>query len=107
MSGAEEALKISLKYDKMNIDARNLLGLVYYETGEVVLALSHWVISVNYFSGLVLSILITRFNAFLALSYLLSSIRRSAINKYPFTNFGLSDKTFLSWIFVDGTSSDR
>lgn len=51
MSGAEEALKTSLKYDKMNIDARNLLGLIYYETGEVVLALSHWVVSVNYFSG--------------------------------------------------------
>ncbi len=51
LSGAEEALKNSLKYDKMNIDARNLLGLIYYETGEVVLALSHWVVSVNYFSG--------------------------------------------------------
>ena len=49
MSGAEEALKLSLKYDKMNIDARNLLGLVYYETGEIVQALSHWVVSVNYF----------------------------------------------------------
>lgn len=51
MSGAEEALKTSLRYDRMNIDARNLLGLIYYETGEIVLALSHWVISVNYFSG--------------------------------------------------------
>lgn len=51
MSGAEEALKLSLKYDKMNIDARNLLGLVYYETGEIVQALSHWVVSVNYFDG--------------------------------------------------------
>lgn len=51
MSGACEALKTALKYDKMNIDARNLLGLVYYETGEVALALSHWVVSVNHFSG--------------------------------------------------------
>ncbi|MGN0395589.1 MAG: tetratricopeptide repeat protein, partial [Coprococcus sp.] len=51
MSGAKEALKAALKYDKMNIDARNLLGLVYYETGEVVMALSHWVVSVNHFSG--------------------------------------------------------
>lgn len=51
MSGAKEALKTALKYDKMNIDARNLLGLVYYETGEVVMALSHWVVSVNHFSG--------------------------------------------------------
>lgn len=29
----------------MNIDARNLLGLVYYEMGETVNALSEWVIS--------------------------------------------------------------
>lgn len=51
MTGAEEALKLALKYDKMNIDARNLLGLVYYETGEIVQALSHWVVSVNYYDG--------------------------------------------------------
>lgn len=51
MTGAVDALKFSLKYDKMNIDARNLLGLVYYETGEIVEALSHWVVSVNYFDG--------------------------------------------------------
>lgn len=30
-----------------NIQARNLLGLVYFETGEVVSALSEWVISKN------------------------------------------------------------
>ncbi len=51
MTGAKDALLTALKYDKMNIDARNLLGLVYYETGEVVEALSQWVISVNYFNG--------------------------------------------------------
>ena len=28
-------------------EARNLLGLVYFETGEVVAALSEWVISKN------------------------------------------------------------
>ena len=28
MSGAEDALKTALKYDKLNIDARNLLGPV-------------------------------------------------------------------------------
>ena len=32
---------------KRNIRARNLLGLVYFETGEVVSALSEWVISKN------------------------------------------------------------
>lgn len=45
LSGAVEALKLSLRYNKMNIDARNLLGLVYYEMGETVNALSEWVIS--------------------------------------------------------------
>ena len=37
----------SLKLNKSNIQARNLLGLVYYECGEVVAALSEWVISKN------------------------------------------------------------
>lgn len=48
LTGAEEALKLSLRYYKANIDARNLLGLVYYETGQVVEALEEWVISSNY-----------------------------------------------------------
>ena len=47
MTGAAAALTVALKYDKMNIDARNLLGLIYYEVGEVVEALSQWVISKN------------------------------------------------------------
>lgn len=47
MSGAILCLKASLKIDKNNIKARNLLGLVYFEIGEVVLALSQWVISKN------------------------------------------------------------
>lgn len=47
LSGAVSCLKRSLKFNKENIDARNLLGLVYYETGEVVSALSEWVISKN------------------------------------------------------------
>lgn len=45
LSGAIACLKQSLMYDKRNIRARNLLGLVYFETGEVVSALSEWVIS--------------------------------------------------------------
>lgn len=48
LSGAVVSLKNSLKFDKNNIDARNLLGLVYYEMGEVVDALSEWVISRSY-----------------------------------------------------------
>lgn len=47
LSGAINCLKQSLTYNKANIQARNLLGLVYFETGEVVAALSEWVISKN------------------------------------------------------------
>ena len=47
LSGAVTCLKQSLKYNKKNIQARNLLGLVYYEMGEIVAALSEWVISKN------------------------------------------------------------
>ncbi len=47
LSGAINCLKQSLTYNKGNIQARNLLGLVYFETGEVVAALSEWVISKN------------------------------------------------------------
>ncbi len=48
LSGAIEALLVSLRYNKKNIMARNLIGLIYYEMGEQVTALSHWVMSVNY-----------------------------------------------------------
>src|SRR3712207_5420008 len=47
LSGAVDMLKRSLQLNKKNIDARNLLGLVYFETGEAVSALSEWVISNN------------------------------------------------------------
>ena len=47
LSGAISCLKQSLMYNKHNIQARNLLGLVYFETGEVVATLSEWVISKN------------------------------------------------------------
>ena len=50
MTGAVESLRQSVKLDKMNIAARNLLGLIYYETGEVVAALTEWVISKNLMS---------------------------------------------------------
>lgn len=48
LSGAIESLNMSLRYNKKNVMTRNLLGLIYYEMGEVVMALSHWVMSVNY-----------------------------------------------------------
>ena len=47
LSGAIGCLQQSLKFNKENIQARNLLGLCYYETGEVVSALCEWVISKN------------------------------------------------------------
>ena len=47
LSGAIETLIRSIKFDKKNIDARNLLGLVYFEIGETVLALRQWVVSKN------------------------------------------------------------
>ena len=36
LSGAIDMLQRSLKFNKLNIQARNLLGLVYFETGEAV-----------------------------------------------------------------------
>ena len=48
LTGAIDALNLALKYNKQNINARNLLGLIYYEMGETVLGLTQWVISCNY-----------------------------------------------------------
>lgn len=45
LSGAAECLRKSLRFYKANTQARNLLGLVYFEMGETVDALSEWVIS--------------------------------------------------------------
>lgn len=47
LSGAIISLKKSLGLNKKNTDARNLLGLIYYEMGETVDALAQWVISKN------------------------------------------------------------
>lgn len=47
LTGAVVSLRQSLKFNKNNLNARNLLGLVYFEMGEVVTALSEWVISKN------------------------------------------------------------
>jgi tetratricopeptide (TPR) repeat protein len=45
LTGAIELLVRSVKLNKQNIDARNLLGLVYFEIGETVLAFQQWVVS--------------------------------------------------------------
>ena len=47
LSGAIVSLRQSLKFNKNHVEARNLLGLVYFEMGEVVAAMSEWVISKN------------------------------------------------------------
>lgn len=47
LSGAALDLRRSLELNKHNIPARNLLGLIYYEVGEVVSALTEWIISKN------------------------------------------------------------
>lgn len=48
LTGAVTSLRQSLRINKKNIDARNLLGLVQFEMGEVVEALSQWILSRNY-----------------------------------------------------------
>lgn len=47
MSGAIVSLRSSLQFNRENIAARNLLGLVYYGIGEVPEALVEWIISKN------------------------------------------------------------
>lgn len=47
LAGAADTLRRSVKLNKRNIDARNLLGLVYFEMGETVQAFSEWVMSTN------------------------------------------------------------
>ena len=45
LHGAAESLSRSLRLYKMNTDARNLLGLVYYEMGDYSSAITEWSIS--------------------------------------------------------------
>lgn len=47
LSGAADVLQKSLRFNKYNTDARNLLGLVYFEVGQTVLAIKEWVLSKN------------------------------------------------------------
>ncbi len=47
LTGAVDCLKKSLRFDKYQMDARNLLGLIFYEMGETADALVQWVISMN------------------------------------------------------------
>lgn len=47
LSGAIYDLKLCLRLNRKHVDALNLLGLIYYEMGETVQALSMWVLSLN------------------------------------------------------------
>ena len=47
LSGSVASLRQCLKLNKNHIEARNLLGLVYFERGDVVAALSEWIMSKN------------------------------------------------------------
>ncbi len=47
LSGAAECLKRALQFNKYHTDARNLLGLIFYEMGETSDALVQWVVSVH------------------------------------------------------------
>lgn len=48
LSGAIRSLRQSLEFNKLNTNARNLLGIIYFEEGEIVSALSEWVISKHF-----------------------------------------------------------
>ena len=48
LTGAAEDLRQSLKLYKRNTQARNLLGLVYFEMGETINAMAEWVLSQHF-----------------------------------------------------------
>lgn len=48
LSGAMDTLSMCIRLQKNHIDARNLLGLIYWEIGEVGQAMKQWVISLSY-----------------------------------------------------------
>ena len=50
LSGAVQCLEVALRMYKGNINARNLLGLVYVEMGEYARGLAQWIISKNMLS---------------------------------------------------------
>lgn len=48
LSGAIESLTMCIRLQKNHIDAQNLLGLIYWEIGEVGQAIKHWIASNSY-----------------------------------------------------------
>ena len=43
LSGAQESLERAIEYDRTNIQARNLLGLIYYGRGQTGEAIAQWI----------------------------------------------------------------
>ncbi|NLM12413.1 MAG: tetratricopeptide repeat protein [Epulopiscium sp.] len=48
LTAAIDSLNKAIEFDKSNVEARNLLGLVYFEMGQVGQALTEWVISTHF-----------------------------------------------------------
>jgi tetratricopeptide (TPR) repeat protein len=48
LTAAIDSLTKAIEFDKTNIDARNLLGLIYFEMGQVGQALTEWIISTHF-----------------------------------------------------------
>ena len=47
LTGAVKSLEQSILFDKNNYIARNLLGLVYHEKGQIADALKQWIVSAS------------------------------------------------------------
>ena len=47
LSGAQESLERAIEYDRTNIQARNLLGLIYYGRGQTGEAIAQWILCQN------------------------------------------------------------
>ena len=45
---AEKSLRKSIKFNKRNVEARNLLGLINYNTGKLAEGVKQWIISTNF-----------------------------------------------------------
>lgn len=48
LSGAIDSLTMCIRLQKDHIDALNLMGLIYWEIGEIGQAIKHWVASLSY-----------------------------------------------------------
>ena len=93
MSGAIASLRRSLQFNRENIAARNLLGLVYYGIGEVPEALVEWIISKNLKQGIISRITISKMYRLLQ-----KNLRRSTLRSGNITNvWHTASRTGKTW----------